>query len=201
MAFDTPTNYRGIIIRMNNESDSVYFPTLVTEALNHIAETQTGRTLLAQIDSYHLRQKSNFTVCINRADMTFHTGCSDSWWTGYTGWQNHNKARRVSEFDAVAASRNAIGSSTTNIIYNPNIVLTPDGFRPSWIGLAHELIHAYYNLIGQGFPSELVKNVKADIEREEAETVGLGKFTSRNFTENMIRAEAGLKQRVTYGGL
>ena len=79
------------------------------------------------------------------------------------------------------------------ITWNANVIVTPDGARPSFIGLAHELIHAYYSLLGEG-----ITNTKA----EEYSTVGLASHLStREFTENAIRAEHGLPIRMTYIGL
>ena len=93
-------------------------------------------------------------------------------------------------------------SAVTAIKYNANMIDTPDGKRPSWIGLAHELIHAYYNLKGKGFPAgQTLMNVNGHVEQEEMATVGLGPGPHRSITENQIRKEANIPLRVTYGGM
>ena len=80
------------------------------------------------------------------------------------------------------------------------MISTPDGNRPSWVGLAHELIHAYYNLKGKGLGSGKLQNVNGLVEKEELATVGIGPGPQRSITENKIRDEHGLLPRTTYGG-
>ena len=189
MPFDTQTDYPGIIIRMQQESDSVLFPTLVKTALAQIASVPTGQKLLRGISDLAGKAKFGYTVCIMRADMTYDPGCA-------TKWVGTNVARRADEMKATTPGE----SSITAIKYNANMIMTPDGNRPSWVGLAHELIHAYYNLKGKGLTSGVIMNVKGPVEREEMATVGLGPGPHRSITENKIRAEARLNPRVTYGG-
>lgn len=189
MPFDTQTNYPGIIIRMRNQTDSVYFPMLVNQALQTIASRPVGDKLLQGLVSRVGQAKFGYTVCILRADMTYNSGCE-------TKWVGTNKAVRAQEIEAITSG---IGSVTA-ITYNANMINTPDGSRPSWVGLAHELIHAYYNLKGKGLGSGIIKNVNGLVEQEEMATVGLGLGPHRGITENMIRAEHNLPLRITYGG-
>jgi len=186
--FDTQTDYPGIIIRMKNQHDSVLFPTLVKKALADIAITAAGRKLLAGISQRVRYQKFGYTVCIMRANMHYDEGC-------VTGWLGTNVAKRGNEKDATSG-----GHSVTAITYNPNMINTPDGARPPWVGLAHELIHAYYNLKGKGRPSGKIINRNGEVEQEEMATVGLGPGPHRSITENLIRQQANLPLRETYGG-
>ena len=128
MPFDTPSNYPGIVIRMKNQGDSVMFPILVNQALTKIASRNTGKKLLQGISSRIVQAKFGFTVCIQRADMTYNAGCE-------TRWVGTNEAKRADEISAITPGK----GSVTTIKYNPNMINTPDGKRPSWIGLAHEL--------------------------------------------------------------
>jgi Effector protein len=155
MPHDTPTNYAGIIIRMNTATDSVMFPSLVKDALAQIYATATGQKLLLGIASRAASAKFGYTVCIKRADMTYDGTCA-------TKWKGTNVAKRGDEASATSG-----GSSVTAVTYNPNMINTPDGNRPSWIGLAHELIHAYYNLKGKGLPAGTIQNVNGLVEQEE----------------------------------
>ena len=64
---------------------------------------------------------------------------------------------------------------------------------PSWLVLAHELIHAlhyFQGTVGQG-ESEGVRV-------EEMITVGLGNFVNGEINENRLRAEANLEPRLSY---
>lgn len=188
MPFDTQTNYAGIIIRMSNQSDSVVFPTLVNQALEKIASKPAGKKLLLGIASRAGKAKFGYTVCIQRANMNYNSGC-------VTKWEGTNVAKRGNEEHATQGQ-----GSITAIKYNANMITTPDGNRPAWIGLAHELIHAYYNLLGKGLGGGKIQNVNGMVEREEMATVGLGPGPGRDITENMIRLEHGLPARTTYGG-
>jgi hypothetical protein len=190
MPSDTQTVYAGIIIRMNSAADSVMFPTLTQEALAKIATTATGLKLLQGIVARLGHAKFGYTVCITRADMRYDAGC-------VTKWLGTNVAKRGDETAATTPGQ----ASVTAIKYNANMIETPDGKRPSWVGLAHELIHAYYNLKGKGAPAGITQmNVNGMVEKEEMLTVGLGPGPHRSITENKIRGEAGLPLRVTYGG-
>lgn len=189
MAHDTPTAYPGIIIRMKNATDSVFFPSIVQSSLQQIAALPTGSKLLNNISARVAAAKFGYTVCIMRADMLYDPGC-------VTKWVGTNVAIRGDEAAATTAGQ----SSVTAIKFNANMIETPDGRRPSWVGLAHELIHAYYNLKGKGKSAGTIMNVNGPVEQEEMATVGLGPGPHRSITENIIRGEAGLPLRTTYGG-
>jgi len=189
MPFDTQTIYPGIIIRMKNQQESVLFPTLVNQALQQIASVPTGNRLLTNISNLVARQKFGYTVCIMRANMTYDPGC-------VTKWIGTNVAYRGDELAAMDRTK----GSVTAIKFNANMMSTPDGARPSWVGLAHELIHAYYNLKGKGLPTGTLMNVNGQVAQEELATVGIGPGPQRSINENLIRGEAGLPLRTTYGG-
>jgi hypothetical protein len=68
--------------------------------------------------------------------------------------------------------------------------------RPSFIGLGHELIHAYHNQLGDQLGSD---NGTADTALFEYQCVGLGHFAGTEHTENGLRDSAGLPPRDRYG--
>jgi hypothetical protein len=87
----------------------------------------------------------------------------------------------------------------------------PEGNRPAFIGLAHELIHGLYNLHGliirdpsdtsldaqYGMPGG-TKSVSVGKAVDEARVTGLGRFANLPFTENAIRREHGVGDRLSY---
>lgn len=159
-----------------------------------MAKTATGLKLLTGISNMVHKAQFGYTVCIQRVDMTYDAAC-------ITKWVGTNVARRGGR-DAEKSATTPGSSAVTAIKYNANMIDTPDGKRPSWIGLAHELIHAYYNLKGKGFPAgQTQMNVNGQVEQEEMATVGLGPGPHRSITENKIRGEANIPLRVTYGGM
>ena len=103
-----------------------------------------------------------------------------------------SKAAPVNEIDA----KNGTGSAS-GVAWNSNIWVIPQqGQRPPYIGLAHELIHAWHNAYG-------IK--RQNYDDEENFTVGLGAYmipdptaNPATITENMIRLEHGIPIRHRY---
>jgi hypothetical protein len=185
LAVDHNTRFDGIIVRLRGDSESAMFPGIVNEALAKISSKPVGKTLIDGIVSQAGKKKYGYTVCIMRpADMSIvdkNDGKGPQWSAG-------SVCKRGDE----AASCGGTGSVSA-VTWNPNGISTPDGSRPSFIGLAHELIHAYYNLLGTA-----MMNAKD----EEYRTVGLAPHANtRDITENKIRSEHGIPARDAYSGL
>jgi Effector protein len=97
--------------------------------------------------------------------------------------------------------------STTSVGWYPSDE-HPEGNRPAFIGLAHELIHALYNLHGLIIrdPADVTLDNKYGMPQgvtvgkavDEARVTGLGRFASLPFTENAIRREHGVADRLGY---
>jgi hypothetical protein len=68
---------------------------------------------------------------------------------------------------------------------------------PTWLALAHELIHAYHQLSGTSYKEE-VTAPGGGVKREEMVTTGLGVYKNTRLSENAIRREAGLPPRNHY---
>jgi hypothetical protein len=179
MAVDTNTRWDGIIVRMRSADESISYPTIVLEALNKIYSKPVGKALLDQIVAGVAKKQFGFTVCIMRPgkmEVVDHK------------WQGGSIAKRGNEANAC----NGVGS-ITSVTWHCNMMSTPDGERPPYIALAHELIHALYNLKGEAF---------SDASHEEYRTVGLAPVAdAREITENKIRAEHDIPLRTAYSGL
>lgn len=88
--------------------------------------------------------------------------------------------------------------SKLRIQYDPRICQYADG-SPSWIVLAHELIHALHRFQGTRKPKDRTMwHDNKEVQLEELETVGLGPFMNDALTENALRKEAGLAARFQY---
>ncbi|MDE7345751.1 MAG: hypothetical protein K2N48_03305 [Muribaculaceae bacterium] len=125
-----------------------------------------------------------------------------------------NGEKRESNID----SSNGKGTNTTvlfNSDSNPDIPIFDkktsrviSGSRPSYIGLAHEMIHAERDMRGVSFDTSEEEyhsftnlHGEADVERipkEESATVGFNHIIKNGITENAIRQELGLPLRGTY---
>ena len=179
---DIPTPYQGIIVRCGQQD--IYYAGSVNIALQTIASKRVGRSLLRSIVERNDRAQDGFTVVILKPKS--HAMADDKTGKLITTWTN--KAVRFSEDNAC----NGTGTRTS-VSWNPNILTSPDGSRPPFIALAHELIHAMQNLRGTAFK---------DTKKEEYATVGLGDYANlRKRNENAIRAEHGVAPRTQYAGL
>lgn len=157
------------------------FAASVKEALGKIASQPVGARLLAEISARNATVTFGGwggIVKIYRAALDVKNGGS--------------KAAPVSENNAT----NGTGSPS-GVAWNTNIWMVPNvGQRPPFIGLAHELIHAWHNAHG---------TKKDQYDDEENFTVGLGAYMLPNplavpasITENMIRLEHNIAIRHRY---
>jgi hypothetical protein len=67
--------------------------------------------------------------------------------------------------------------------------------RPPYIGLAHELVHAYHDIMGDQTGHDIGTPTRALYEYL---CIGLGDWAGAAFTENSIRASAGMGARTCY---
>jgi hypothetical protein len=181
---DTATTVPGMIIRTGDNEP--YYAGMVAAALVEIASKPVGASLLRSIGKRADRAKFGYTVCIQKPSRGRQSHVDEITHQTINDWGN--KAVRVNEIDAC----NGTGTQTV-VWWNPNILTSPDGARPPFVALAHELIHALNNLRGTAY---------ADTRKEEYCTVGLDPYaTRRKRNENAIRAEHGIAARTQYAGL
>jgi len=185
MADNVETNFKGIWVRPGGSNRNLLQE--VNAALARINSTVSGRLLLSGIAEDGRLLQGTYKVVIVSPTHYTPTNCTRA--------ANEIHARRT----AVARGQ----GTTSGIFWNSSTTATPDGERPSFIGLAHELIHAWRNMLG-------ITN--ADPNEDEGETVGLLRPPSppprtdsrgRNMkrqtvTENDIRVEHGLAPRTSY---
>ncbi|MBK1693850.1 hypothetical protein CKO09_03725 [Chromatium weissei] len=166
-------NFPGIKI-LDPEGAST-FALSCKEALNEIISQPLGLRLLREIsDHAPMYLPWGGSIKIYRAEKPIDQGGS--------------RATAVSEGNA----QNGTGSAS-GVSWNSNVFAIPgQGPRPPFIGLAHELIHAWHNARG---------TKKASYDDEENFTVGLGLYmipSANSITENMIRLEHGVGIRHFY---
>jgi hypothetical protein len=98
----------------------------------------------------------------------------------------------------------AAGKGSRSIVYCPADAKSDEMFTricgvntPTWVALAHELIHALHQLSGTSYKEE-VRAPGGGVKREEMITTGLGVYKNTRLSENAIRREAGLPLRPHY---
>ena len=183
-----PTRCSGIVVKVVSR-DHPFFFAMVQEALGRIYSRPVGRQL---IDDIQQRAVPNPTLGYKVAILLPRQPIRAAPAGAAADFTPGSKAVRAREDHAVWLERRQRGpGSATAIFWNPNVITTPDGARPAFIGLAHELIHARRNLLGIA---------AADWVIEEESTVGLNN-AGGDITENAIRAEHGIPMRVRYGDI
>ena len=170
------TGFAHIKVRVDTEQ-SPMFPTMVKESLNKIYSKPVGKALLDRIMAEG-QAKFGYKVCIMRPDMSVKVV------KGMTMVGGGKLAKRGNEDDACNGN-----GCVSMVKYNHNTINTPDGARPNFVGLAHELVHAWHNLNGAA------KNETMD---EEYFTVGLNGYANVAICENTIRAEHDVARRTHY---
>jgi hypothetical protein len=206
---DFKTPYAGIIIRTRDGVDSDKFPRMVRTALFMINSEPTGRRLLELIvaragqamfgnaSAGHLA----YTVCIMPKKSIKHARLS-----GTIRWREYERGNVTLPSNEARASTPNQGT-VSGIRWDPLHNSTPDGSRPPFIGLAHELIHAWRNLygisyirMGTGTLGTNFNNSEDATNVDEMKVVGLRGFEQELITENRIRKEHGLPYRTSYFG-
>ncbi|MBV4481179.1 M91 family zinc metallopeptidase [Pseudomonas khavaziana] len=197
---DTATSWNGILIRTKDD-DSLTFVHAVNRALEVIASRPIGKRLLESITASGgergAEAKFGYKICIQPADST-----KTSWlFFERRRYLGTNVTRAASEENASLLNKGSVSS----IKWNPVQVSTPDGDRPPFVGLAHELLHAYRNLYGE---SKLTHESIAGMSRaghykqiDEYEVVGIMGYEDLPLTENKIRSEHNIPLRQFYSGL
>jgi hypothetical protein len=174
------TNYPGI--RIDDPGGASTFALTCRDALDRIVSMPVGRRMLQEICQYAPTFNPwGGCVKILRANvMTVQIG--------RPGEEGGSKCAAVNEVNA----KNGTGSGS-GVHWNPNIWTVPgQGMRPPYIGLAHELVHAWHNARG---------TKKGDYDEEEQFTVGLGQYAiadANMITENRIRLEHNVGLRHQY---
>ncbi|MDT7953667.1 MAG: M91 family zinc metallopeptidase [Acetobacteraceae bacterium] len=88
------------------------------------------------------------------------------------------------------------GTGTVSAIkWDPASTETPDGARPPYIALAHELIHCMHNLKGTSYMTGI-----GDVKVDEMMVTGLKGYEQQPVSENRIREEHGVHYRSSYHG-
>ncbi len=173
-------NFPGIKIE-DTGGASTYVLT-VREALNHIVAQPVGHRMLTEIIAHApVFATWNAKIKILRpagkvVDIT------------NPGSEGGSKCAACSNGNAMNGTGSASG-----VYWNPNIFVVPErGYRPPFIGLAHELVHAWHNALG---------TKKGNYDEEESFTVGIGIYAvadPHSITENKIRLEHNVPIRHKY---
>lgn len=183
----TQTGYTGIVVQ-TNDTDSKKFVGLVKAALDKINSKPVGKALLDGIAAETAKDRFGYLVCIKPNPSTKQS------FGPLIRWRTYEKGSvTVSANDQSASD----GTGVTSMIkWDPQNCETPDGARPPYIALAHELIHCYWNLRGESH----VIGGEDEKKIDEMRVVGLRGYEQLPICENRIRKEHGIAYRSSYFG-
>jgi hypothetical protein len=167
----------------------------VTAALDTIRGQPTGDRLLQEICAHAPAfaawgpGKIKIVLPMKNVEVkSFFTGKTTTVKKKFKASEGGSRAVALNEVHAKGG-----GGCGSAVFWNPLVKAIPGiGERPPFIGLAHELIHAWHNALG---------TMKNGYDDEESFTVGLGAYMNpgaNGITENMIRLEHGVPIRHRY---
>ena len=188
----SPSGYPGIDIQ-TREGDSKKFHDLVQQGLVKIDSEPNGHALisrLGQAGANHNEWPTTVRIVPAASQPAKKFG-------GLLPTRNYTGNNQTLPARADNAS-NGEGSWSA-VRYNPKKTETPDGERPPWVGLGHELTHAMRNAEGTSVSSSGGGEDGRRISEHRA--TGIGDYSNEPLSENGIRQEHGLPERTNYSGV
>jgi hypothetical protein len=200
---DVDTGFAGIKVQLRDtggshpisgdySADSDKFVGKVKDALKTLYKKPVGKAMIDEIVANAHKGKDGVTVliCAKKSLKVVTHG-------GLFSKRTYERGSSTNS-NMLASSTLGVGSRST-ILWDPVHNSTPDGSRPPYIALAHELVHAYHNIRGTARAVK-VGDVDGDHTMDEALTVGLRGYEGQAVSENRIRKEHGIPYRVSYFG-
>lgn len=182
------TDWDGIVIVID-ASTSSHFVGLVNSALAKIASKPVGKALL---DGIEAKSAISYTSAGVKFSVKILPQKSEKKSFLFKSWRVYQKGSvTFAMSDTKACDSTGVASA---VKWDPQNKNAPDGARPPFIGLAHELIHCYYNLHGGSLHNKTGK------DQDEAQVVGLSGYEQNPISENRIRAEHNVPYRKQYNG-
>lgn len=152
-------------------------------ALNTIRSKEVGKGLLKTIAAKCLFSGKSVFIAYYQASLAGVSGEG----TETFGYQKVDDEGRVYFVPGQGQS--------ASVSWDPTDPGPPYALRPSFVGLAHELIHAFLMLHGMQIADT---NTTQGLAINECQVVGLGRFSDEPFTENAIRDEHNIDRRTKY---
>jgi len=182
-----------------------FFPTIVKEALRGLKSKKSGNDLLQAIARMSPADHRGYNILIHRVSISYDMALAGT-----------IKPRGGRSFASGAQERLGVTSQAASIpgkgvsvivgwcqnqvVYTPKVGPnkgTPH-FVPPPVTLGHELIHGLHTLMGKSKSGNSIMVDGKQTSEEEAYTVGLGPYINENHTENKLRTDFKLPQRLSY---
>jgi hypothetical protein len=190
--------------QVNKPSD---FIALTSRDLKIIASKPIGKDLLELIS----KRNQGIGTSLNKGGtgktVTITNGFGTLTKGDYNTAASSSESGKFSVMKTVSAGyemRMAGAGANVKISYNPkqNYTALLKLNTPSYVALAHELVHAWHwmsgNFDSSNMKKDFITGLYACTLKEEAYTVGAGTYKNTRISENAIRKEHGLVLRQYY---
>lgn len=211
----TWTKFKGIAVTV--DPNQPFFTAIVNEALTSLNTLKTGKALLSAIAATAPADDRGFKILINRVSITYKQAMDSTGKPVINDAGNYAfKASGGRSFAAAAQQRLGVSSDAAAIpgegvsvivgwcqnqcTYTPKVGPNAGIMHtvPPAVTLGHELIHAYHSLKGVLKSGQTIMIDGKSTSEEEAATVGLGKYKDELYTENKLREDTNLPERLSY---
>lgn len=209
------TKFKGIAVTVDPAQP--FFSAIVNEALTRLNGLRNGKALLAAVAATAPADNRGFKILINRVSISYKSAMDA---TGKpvinAAGNNVFKPSGGRSFAGAAQQRLGVSSDAASIAGEGVSVIvgwcqnqctyTPKAGKyagkmhmvPPSVTLGHELIHAYHALTGVLKSGQSIMIDGKSTSEEECATVGLGKYKNELYTENKLREDTNLPERLSY---
>ncbi len=200
------TSFKGIAVT-EDPAQPFYFA-IVKEALQLLQMSRTGGLLLTAIAQTAPADNRGFKVLIDRVQISYDMAMQGNLPTikprGGRSYARAAQQRLGVGSDAASIPGEGvsviIGWCQNQVMYTPK--LGPNSGKPHFVPppvtLGHELIHALHTLKGKSKSGQSIMIGDKSTSEEEAYTVGLGPYANKKLTENQLRKDFNLPERLSY---
>lgn len=186
--------------------DQPFFAEIVKDALKLLDETgQKGHALLEAIAAASPDDNRGYKVIIHRVSISYKQATDGSFRPsgGRSFACGAQKSMGVTSDAAQIKGKGVsviVGWCQNQVVYTPKVGKGKgiSHYVPPPVTLGHELIHALHTLKGKNKSGRSIEIDGAKTPEEEAYTVGLGQYKNKKHTENHLRMDFGLPERLSY---
>lgn len=197
------TGFTGIFVAV--EASQPFYLEIVKDALRGLQARANGAALLRAIAEAAPADNRGYNVLVHRVSISYEVAMNGTV-TPRGGRSFAGGAQSRLGVTSSAAQTRGQGVSViagwcaNQVQYTPKVgpnVGVPH-FVPPPVTLGHELIHALHILRGKSLTGTTIPLDGKQVSAEEAYTVGFGPYRDKKYTENKLRADYNLPERLSY---
>lgn len=181
-----------------------FFAAIVNEHLKVLQSRPYGSRLIDKIKRVGPADSRGYKILIDRVEISYDIALNAR--PRPRGGRSFASAAQKSLGVASDASQRRgegvsaiVGWCPNQVMYTPRVGTDrKPHFVPMAVTLGHELIHALHHLRGTSKSGSQIDVGGKMTSEEEAYTVGLGPYANKKYTENKLRRDFNLPERLSY---